>query len=90
MENFKIIRRIDTERLRGICIEYRLFTEGNNDEYAAMFQKARKATTDDDFIEVAKDIWEHSNQEKLSAEDFSLLSLVWYVLNECVRTNIDR
>lgn len=90
MDNIKISRRIDTERLRSICIEYQLFTEGNNATYEEMFQQARQATTDEDFIAVAENIWEHSNQEKLTREDFSLVSLVWYVFNECVRTNIDR
>lgn len=90
MDGIKISRRLDTERLRSICIEYKLFTQGDNSAYMDMFQKARAATTDDDFIAVAEDIWEHSDQEKLSQEDFSLVSLIWYVFNECVRTNIER
>lgn len=89
MAEIKITRKMDIEALRRLCIRYNLYREGTNEQYSEMFAMARGARTDEGFLEVAKNIWEHSHTEDLDAEDFDYEALCWYVFNDCVRTYIN-
>lgn len=89
MAKITVTRRIDVNQLRSICIKYGLYTQGHNEAYSQMFDKARLASTDAEFTEVALDIWSHSDTEYLSSRDYTLETLCWYVFNDCVRTYIN-
>ena len=62
----KEIRRIQTDRVRNMCIENNYFTKGTCEEYEEMFELCRKEnpTTIDYFI-IGDVILNHSNKEKL-------------------------
>lgn len=90
MEDIKIERKMDIGELRSVCIRYGLYTCGTNDQYSDMFVNARQARTDEEFVQVAKDIWQHSDAKQVFDEHdgFSFGTLLWYVLNDCVHTYV--
>lgn len=55
-----------------------------------MFAQARSARTDEQFISIAQDIWEHSDADDVdnNHSGFDFTTLLWYVLNDCVRTKV--
>lgn len=89
MEEIRITRKLDGGKVRELCISYRLFTWGNNEEYSDMFNQIGRARTDADILAVAETIWEHSDTEFLETEGFDFKSLCWYLFNRCVITYIE-
>lgn len=92
MDGIKIERKLNISELRGVCIRYGLYTWGSNENYSDMFTKAKSARTDNDFVKVAQDIWKHTNVDEVSQnhEGFEFMTLLWYVLNDCVHTYVNR
>lgn len=92
MDGIKIERKIDVNELRTVCIRYELYTRGTNEQYSDMFAQARSARTDEQFVSVAQDIWEHSDADDVdnNRSGFDFTTLLWYVLNDCVRTYVSR
>lgn len=84
----KIRRVLRADEIRKMCIDHGLYTYGTNEDYAEMFQMARDARTDDDFVAVAQNIWDHSDTDMLEGEGFEFETLIWIVLNKCVVANI--
>ena len=57
--------QMDNYRVRSLCIEEGLYTCGDNKEYGLMLNSAREARTPEDIMDIARDIWEHSDKEDL-------------------------
>ena len=81
-------RQLQASRIRSICLEYTLYTVGNNQDYAAMFDKASVPTTDpvafDKLVEeIATDILQHSDTE------MGLDSIMFYLFNSATLTTVE-
>lgn len=84
----KEIRRIDSSKVRGICVEYNFYTCGTIEEYENLLLNLcdRDREIDiDALVEIATDIIEHSSQksfEPFAGENLTT-SIMWYLANEC-------
>ena len=83
----KEIKRIDTDKLRHICINNNWYTRGTNDDYMNMFKMCEKDNiTTNQLYKIAKDIYEHTNVESAEngcSNDYSdeenILNMMIYV-----------
>lgn len=83
----KEIKRIDTDKLRGICIKNNWYTKGNNEEYSNMFSMCDVDNVTTELLyEIAKDIYEHTdvkNSTNGCSNDYSdmenILNMMIYV-----------
>ena len=58
----KEIKRINTDKLRHICINNNWYTHGTNEEYSNMFKMCKKDNiTTNQLYKIAKDIYEHTD-----------------------------
>lgn len=89
MDEIRVTRKMDIEELRSLCIRYNLYHKGTNEQYGEMFAIAKRSRTDDEFLRVAQNIWEHSSTDDPVTEGFDYEALCWYVFNDCVRTYIN-
>lgn len=86
----KEIKRIDTDKLRNICINNNWYTAGNTANYNNMFRMCQKNNiSTNQLFKIAKDIYEHSNVEKAKqgcSKDYSdkenILNMMIYI-NDC-------
>jgi len=83
-----ITRKLDRDKIRAHCIEHGYYTCGNNREYSHMFDMADVATTDEDIIAVAKDIWNHSDMQEFLASGGEFEDFLWGIFNKCLRFDI--
>lgn len=90
MSRIRISRQIDIAMLRTICLRFNLYTKGKPGEYDQMLLKAEEAATDEDFIQIAENIWRHTDIYVVGRGygDFSFNRLLWYIFNDCVRTYV--
>lgn len=67
----KIIRKLDIESIRRMCIDNQYYTNGTNGEYIALFDYIieKENISDDDLIYIANDIKEHS----ITSDDLSYI-----------------
>lgn len=83
-------RRIDTSKVRALCIRDNLYTCGTVDDYCKMFQKCE---LDFRIIEIAQDIFDHSNKERLIQQCGSLKdaleNICYGLINDCCYTCVD-
>lgn len=56
----KFKRVLRNDDVREMCIINELYTNGNNHEYYAMFEKCEGEITEDKLFEIATDIFDHS------------------------------
>ena len=58
----KEIKRIDTDKLRNICINNNWYTYGSNADYSNMFKMCEKDNISaNQLYKITKDIYEHTN-----------------------------
>ena len=58
----KEIKRIDTDKLRNICINNNWYTRGTNSDYMNMFKMCEKDNISaNQLYKITKDIYEHTN-----------------------------
>lgn len=84
-------RRIDTKKVREMCIRENLYTCGTVEEYCQMFQKCDLGFR---IIEIAQDILEHSNKERLINQSGNtkkevLENICYSLINDCCYTCVD-
>lgn len=83
-------RIIDTDKVRGMCINKGYYTSGSIEDYSKMFQKCK---LNYHIIEIAIDILEHSNKEKLiyeyGNEKEVLENICFGLINDCCYTCVD-
>lgn len=82
-------RRIETGKVRQMCIREDYYTQGTVDEYCKMFQKCE---LDFPILEIAIDIFEHSDKEKLlhyNSEKEILENICYGLINDCTYTCVD-
>lgn len=84
----KIVRRMNADKVRAYCIENELYTCGTSEEYQQMFQMCDEAQTDEQFIEIAKSIYEHSDVEWLNEQGTGIECVALGLLNRCVWTDV--
>lgn len=83
----KEIRRIDTDKLRHICINNNWYTCGTNADYSKMFAMCEKDNiTTNDLYKIAKDIYEHTDVKSAVngcdasySDDENVLNMMIYV-----------
>lgn len=83
-------RMFDLTKVRAMCIKYEYYTSGTNEEYIRMFQKCGLNYS---VLDIAKDIFEHSNKEKImydgDSEKEILESICFNLINECTYTLVN-
>lgn len=68
MENtYRERRTISADKIIGICIRQEWYTMGTNEEYEQMLSTAsgKENLMTDDIVEIATDILEHSDSERI-------------------------
>lgn len=67
---FKEYRNMSAATLRRVCIENNWYTRGTNEEYGKLFDRLRdncgfaENLTTEKLVEIATDIWEHSEMPR--------------------------
>ena len=90
----KELRKIDTAKVREMCIDCNYFTAGTNEEYEAMFEMCRAENpTTDKYVEIANVIFWCSNQKKLKEKygvtgDEIVRNIVFDLINHCTTVYI--
>lgn len=84
----KISYHVNSYEVRDLCIQEQYYTSGNNDEYCNMLFRLCKGHTLKDIERIAKDIYEHSNKERLAdyyrdSEKPVEKVIAEYIINEC-------
>lgn len=90
----KETRKMDTARIRNICIKMDWYTRGTCDEYSKMFETAeREEATPEGIYEVAKDIFEHSNMDHYIRDGYSedeiIQNVMCYIVNDATYSTIE-
>ena len=83
----KEIKRIDTDKLRNICINNNWYTRGTNSDYMNMFKMCEKDNiSTNQLYKIAKDIYEHTDIESATngcdadySDDENILNMMIYV-----------
>lgn len=83
----KEIKRIDTGKLRNICITNNWYTKGTCEEYSNMFSMCDVDNVTTELLyEIAKDIYEHTNVKTANqgcSEEYSdmenILNMMVYI-----------
>ena len=86
----KEIKRIDTDKLRSICIKNNWYTKGTTADYSNMFKMCeRDNITVNQLYKIAKDIYEHTNVATVKqgcsngySDNENILNMMIYV-NDC-------
>ena len=80
----KTFRQIASEGVRAVCIREGWYTNGTNEDYTQMleFVDEHREAKDQDILNIALDIYAHSDFEGYSSltEDEGVLSNICYVL----------
>ena len=65
-------RRIDTGKLRAACIKHNWFDAGDNEEYNALFEMARRMgnVTSDELVEIATVIVSHTSGGSCTDDEY--------------------
>lgn len=85
----KILKVVNSNNVRSLCVKRNLYTEGTNEEYSSMLSKCREATTDEELLNIGIDIWEHSNVEDITADslgEYTKTTMLYELFEECVKT----
>ena len=85
----KIQRFLDDTKVYHKCVRRGYYTHGTNSEYLAMFDKCKAARTDEDFIAVCADIWEHTDTEEMQASGVEFADFVCGILTDCTRYHVE-
>ena len=83
----KEIKRIDTDKLRHICINNNWYTFGSNADYINMFKMCEKDNiSTNQLYKITKDIYEHTDVESAIngcdssySDDENILNMMIYV-----------
>ena len=88
----RVIRTINRTQVYNHCVEHSYYTEGTNKEYSAMLDKCADyqpiEASDEDIMEIAKDIWNHSDMDDFSASGGTFADFLWGIYNKCLRYEI--
>lgn len=84
-------RRIDTSKVRAMCIREDLYSCGTVEDYCKMFEKCDLGFR---IIEIAQDIFEHSDKERLIERSGNTLkdvleNICYGLINDCCYTCVD-
>ena len=84
----KEIKRIDTEKLRHICINNNWYTCGSNADYMNMLKMCEKDNiSTNQLYKIAKDIYEHTDVESVTNECDASYSDGENILNMMIYVN---
>ena len=87
-----IVRTINRTMVRQHCIEHDYYTCGDCEEYSAMLDKCADyeaiPATDEEILDIARDIWNHSDMDEYLASGGDWESFVWGIFNKCTRYEI--
>ena len=84
-------RRIDTDKVRAMCINNDYYTRGTCEEYDKMF---KMCGSDCSILEIANDILEHSDKQRLlnrygCSEREVLENICCQLINRCTYTTVE-
>ena len=84
---------LETSKLRQVCVDNDYYTRGDNYAYDKMFRKLwdvdnPKELTNEKLIDIAQDIFDHSNIERIMrdygcGEEEVLNSIMFNLVNAC-------
>lgn len=88
-----ICRTINRDKVRQYCIENNYYTCGDCEEYEQMLDKcsnydSSNCATDEEILDIARDIWEHSDMDEYLASGGDWESFVWGIFNYCIRFEV--
>lgn len=75
-----ITYRMSTDKVRDVCVDNEFYNAGTNSEYVDMFAMVRRnggVKTADDILEIADDIYAHTNGN----DDLTVESVMICLLN---------
>lgn len=86
----KETKRIDSDKLRNMCINNNWYTAGNSEDYSKMFEMCKRNNiTTNQIYKIAKDIYEHTNVSRAKtgcsteySDNENILNMMIYV-NDC-------
>lgn len=90
MYAYSEIRKLNSDDLRTLCIKEQWYTRGNSDEYCELLSSVDKMenVTTDNIVEVATDIYSHSDFEDDKADGYTieeiLLNIMFKVGRICI------
>jgi hypothetical protein len=75
------VRTLDADDLRQLCIKYKWYTKGNNEEYSNLLYNmaSKENLSTNDIVAMAKDIMEHS-----SNIEHELTSICYEIAKRCI------
>lgn len=88
MNSYTIRYHVDMYKVRSLCIRENYYTCGDNPAYEHMLLDMCDGDTFETLIEIAEDIAEHSDMEKLCAkyDGKPVDTILEYLVNECTWT----
>lgn len=78
---YKEVRKIDADKIRGLCVKRNWFNNGTNEEYDVLLQygfSGREITTDE-LVEMAELILEHT----LMDYAYEITTIMWELNEIC-------
>lgn len=87
-----IVRTINRTMVYNHCVEHDYYTCGTCKEYENMLDRCSDyepiSVSDEEILEICKDIWEHSDMDDYLASGGDWESFVWGIFNKCTRYEI--
>ena len=86
----KETKKIDSDKLRNMCIKNNWYTAGSTEDYSKMFEMCKKDNiSTSQLYKIAKDIYEHTNVDRAEqgcsreySDTENILNMMIYV-NDC-------
>lgn len=96
MARYKEVRRVDSDKVRSLCIKESYYTRGTCTEYTHLLNDlCDKEVTLDELEEIAEDIMNHSDTESYceqygGSEEEMVENLLYELINECCVVTVER
>ena len=84
--------KVNSKEVWKTCIKNYWYTEGTDEEFEYLLNvlcDSDKEQTNDSIINIAKDIYAHSNLDKCYNEQEHIDNIAFYILNDCCTYFID-
>ena len=62
------VRRIDSDKVRQVCIEHNYYTRGDVRAYERLLETVPSEPTDAEFVRMAQNIYGHSDIDRICGE----------------------
>ena len=91
--NVQVTRRLDRDIVRDLCIKHDYYTMGDVREYDRLLDMIPLEPTDEDFIDIAKDIYRHTDIDRIcgtySCDETEAMASILFELYNASWTHVD-